>query len=238
MRKLLEKLKNYETICKNADRAWKSLDEENQAKVVKTLKEQNRPLNLSTFKQTYEKLKSQNAYIRFHKENAISIRPRATHNFRGIYGWNISKLSFDDFIKYVPTTWKKMELLTFFKSNDPSKILREKYYTHEDLIKDLDRITKEVSQEHKNIITEIYKRLPNVSAFEKLILILEDFENTGNSILDKNSNTMVPVEGLNFATKYLIKLGYQGVIIYDVEICIFKLQFLDIISTIPNPIKS
>jgi predicted DNA binding CopG/RHH family protein len=219
-------------------RAWSNLSDEDQQKFIAQKRKDMSPLNMKMFKQTYEKARQEGIYLQFSKSDLLAVKPMATHNYRGIYGWNIANFTFEEFVKVVPSFWLSRDFVILFKPKSPEKLLVASSYNRNHLNTDLMSILGLLDGEHYDFLQENMDEYLNTSnPYYALVDAIEaTFTETGRQIKNYKTDAMLPVKGLNYATKYLIDLGYEGVLLTE-EIVMFKTQSVDVVSIFDNVMK-
>jgi hypothetical protein len=219
-------------------RAWSNLSAEEKQEFLAKKRQAMSPLNMKMFKQTFEEARRKGIYIQFSNSEMLTVKPMATHNFRGIYGWNIANFSFDEFVKVVPSLWTSRDFIILFKPTSPDHVLVAGKYTHEQLKSDLRGILDRLEGDHADFLSEHMDEFLGIeNPYYALIDAIEaTFTETGRKIQNYKTKKMIPVQGLNYATKYLIELGYEGVLL-DEEIVLFKSQFAEVVSVFDNVMK-
>lgn len=216
-------------------RVWKDLTPEDQKSFLS--KQEMSPLNVSMFRKTFEKAKSNGIYLQFSDAESLVVKPMATHNYRGIYGWNIANFSFEEFVKVVPSMWANRKFIILFKPKDANKLLVASKYSKEELKADLDSLLGMLDGEQYDFLHDNMDTFLSSEPYYGLVDAIEaTFTETGRSIQNYKTGSAVPVKGLNYATKYMIELGYEGVLLTE-EIVMFKTQFVDTVSTFNNPLR-
>jgi hypothetical protein len=169
---MYENIYKLSGIFKAAITRWK---QENKQEVLEEARSRNLIITSKDFKNFFEKVsKIPGMYMRFDDDVRGSfLSPRITHNYRGLYGWNMYGQTLADIISLAFGAFKRRKYIYVFKVKDPSSILKAEDYTEQMLKNDLDKV-KGMFPNLAEFIDEMNQNFSSEHPFTRLEAILQD----------------------------------------------------------------
>lgn len=158
---------------KTAITRWKK--EENKEEVLQEARKRGLIITSKDFKNFFQEAsRVPNTYMRFDDDvRGAILNPRMTHNYRGLYGWNIFGQNLKDIISIAFGAFKGRKYIYVFRTKNPDSILKANDYTEEMLKRDLDGV-KKMFPHLSQYIDEMNQRFGREHPFNRLEAILQD----------------------------------------------------------------